>query len=187
MEEELKMYLDEARLNMDQSLHHLSSELSKIRAGRASASMLDGIMVDYYGSMMALTQVANIHVPDPRMLTIQPWEKAMIGPIEKAIQKANIGLNPQNNGELIRLSVPPLTEERRRDLVKQCKTEGETAKVAIRNIRREINEEIKRLKKDGLPEDVAKGAEGWVQNLTDQASKKVDEQVTAREKDIMTV
>lgn len=187
MEEELRMYLDETRSNMDNSIQHLAGELSKIRAGRASAAMLDGIMVDYYGSMVPLAQVANVHVPDPRMLTIQPWEKAMIGPIEKAILKANIGLNPQNNGELIRLSVPPLTEERRRDLVKQCKVEGENSKVAIRNFRRDMNEEIKRMKKDGLPEDMAKGAEGYVQNLTDQHIKKIDEMVAGREKDIMTV
>lgn len=172
---------------MQKALEHLDRELGKIRAGKANPKMLDGIMVEYYGSMTPLQQVASVNTPDPRTIAIQPWEKGMIGPIEKAIMNANLGLNPDNNGELVRINVPPLTEERRQSLVKQVKKEGEDARVSIRNARRDANDELKKLKKDGLPEDLEKDAEGQVQKLTDKFVKDVDDMLAAKEKDIMTV
>ena len=149
--------------------------------------MLDGIFVDYYGANTALSQVANINTPDDRMVVVQPWEKSMIAPIEKAILKANVGVTPVNDGELIRLNVPPLTEERRRDLVKQVKGEGENSKVSVRNIRRDANDELKKMKKDGLDEDVEKTAEAEVQKMTDAFIKKVDELIISKEAEIMTI
>lgn len=187
MDEDIQFYLDDAKENMSDSIDHLERELTKIRAGKANATILEGITVEYYGTSTPLNQISNISASDARTLVIQPWEKTMIDPIEKTIMKANLGLNPENNGEIIRLNIPPLTEERRKSLVKQVKNEGENAKVSIRNKRREINDEIKKMKKDGFPEDLAKDAEAEVQKLTDFYSKKVDEVLDAKEKDIMTV
>lgn len=187
MNEEVQFYLDEAKERMEAALNHLETELSKIRAGRANPKILQDVMVDYYGSLTPLNQVANISSPDPRTISVQPWEKSMIAPIEKAIMAANLGLNPDNNGEIIRINVPSLTEERRRDLVKQSKGETETAKVSIRNARRDAIEQVKKMVKDGLPEDEAKDAEAIAQKLTDEYGKKVDEYFTRKEKDIMTI
>jgi len=187
MQEEIEMILDDAKERMSKSLEHLDTELGQIRAGKANPKMLDSIMVDYYGSMTPLSQVANVSTPDPRTIAIQPWEKTLIGAIEKAIMSANIGMNPDNNGDLIRISVPPLTEERRRELVKQAKKECEDAKVSLRNTRRDSIEELKKLKKEGLSEDLEKDAEGEVQKIIDGFSKKVDDLFVIKEKDILTV
>ncbi len=187
MQEEIEMILDDAKQRMSKSIEHLDTELGKIRAGKANPKMLDSVLVDYYGSMTPLSQVANVSTPDPRTIAIQPWEKTLIGAIEKAIMAANLGMNPDNNGDLIRINVPPLTEERRRDLVKQVKKECEDAKVSIRNIRRENIEELKKMKKDGLSEDLEKDAEGEVQKITDSFSKKIDELFAIKEKDVLTV
>jgi ribosome recycling factor len=187
MQEEIQFVLDTAKEAMSKSIKHLEDALVKIRAGKASPAMLDGVMVEYYGSLTPLNQVANVNTPDARTISVQPWEKAMLEPIERAIINANLGLNPQNNGELVIISVPPLTEERRRDLVKKVKSEAEDAKVGIRNARKEANDEIKKLEKDGLSEDLAKDAEGEVQKLTDEFGKRVDSEVERKEKDIMTV
>ena len=187
MDEMLQMIKEEAEGAMKKAVTHLEDELVKIRAGKASPAMLDGIKVDYYGSQTPLNQVSNINTPDPRTISVQPWEKAMIEPIEKAIMMANLGLNPQNNGDLIMINVPPLTEERRRDLVKRAKAEGEHAKVSIRNARKEANDEIKKLQKDGMSEDMAKDAESEIQRLTDHFSTKVDNEVERKEKDIMVI
>jgi ribosome recycling factor len=173
--------------HMQKAINHLEAELVKIRAGKATPSMLDGIMVDYYGSMTPLNQVANINTPEARTIVIQPWEKAMIKPIEKGIIDANLGLTPANDGIMIRINVPPLSEERRRDLVKRAKAEGEHAKVGIRNLRRDANENIKKAQKAGLPEDLAKDAETKTQKITDDFIVKVDKHLEAKEKEIMTV
>lgn len=185
--EEIDMVMDMAKESMSAAIEHLTKGLGKIRAGRASARMLDGVYVDYYGSQTPLNQVSNINTPDARTISIQPWEKAMLEPIEKAIMVANLGLNPQNNGELIMINIPPLTEERRKSLVKQTKAEGEHAKVSIRNARKEANDEIKSLKEDTISDDLAKDAEDRVQKLTDQYSQRVDDLLEMKEKDIMTV
>jgi len=187
MSEEIQMALEEARDGMDKAIKHLESELTKIRAGRANPSMLDSVFVDYYGANTPLNQMANINSLDARTLSIQPWEKSVLENIEKAIINANLGLNPQNNGELIMINIPVLTEERRRDLVKKAKAEGEHAKVGIRSQRKDANDYIKGLEKDGLSEDLIKDGEDKVQKLTDQFSTKVDSLVDAKEKDIMTV
>ncbi len=187
MQEEIQLILEDAKDNMKKSITHLEDGLLKIRAGKASPSMLDGIMVEYYGSQTPLSQVANVNTPDAKTIKVQPWEKNMLEPIETAIQYANLGLNPQNNGEVIIIAVPPLTEERRRDLVKKARSEAENAKVSIRNARKEANDEIKKLQKDGLSEDMAKDAEGEVQKLTDSYNVKVDAEVDRKEKDIMTI
>jgi ribosome recycling factor len=185
--EEIKMILEMAEDGMKSSIDHLHKELAKIRAGKAHPSMMDGVMVDYYGSQTPLNQVSNVNTPDARTISIQPWEKSMLEPIEKAIMMANLGLNPQNNGELIMINVPPLTEERRRNLVKQTKTEGEHARVSIRNARKEANDEIKRLQKDSISDDLAKDAEDKVQKLTDKYNQSVEDLLERKEKDIMTV
>lgn len=187
MNEDLEFLLDHAKEQMQKALTHLDAELLKIRAGKASTQMLEGIYVDYYGASSALSNVANVSTPDARTLAIQPWEKAMLGPIEKAIQAANLGFNPSNDGSIIRINVPPLTEERRKNLGKQSKNEGENAKVSIRSIRRDANESIKKLQKDGLPEDMGKDAETKIQALTDSYIVKVDALIEKKEKDIMTV
>jgi ribosome recycling factor len=187
MDELVKMVIDETREKMEKSIKHLETELIKIRAGKASTHIVDGIMVDYYGVMTPLNQVSNIGTPDVKSVVIQPWDKNMIDPIEKAIMQANIGITPENNGELIRLSIPPLTEERRRELVRRVKQEGEDTKVGVRNARRDANDELKALQKDGLPEDEQKNGEAEVQKLTDTYIEKVDKDVEAKEKDIMTV
>lgn len=187
MNELVKPQIDSATLLMDKAIAHLEAELAKIRAGKASPAMLDGIYVDYYGSNTPLSQVANINTPDARTLAVQPWEKQMLGPIEKAIFGSNIGLTPQNDGVMIRLNIPPVTEERRLNLVKQSKGEAENAKVSIRNVRRDANEAIRKLVKDGLAEDVAKDAETKIQQLTDSYIVKTEKHLEAKEKEIMTV
>ncbi|MFM2338469.1 MAG: hypothetical protein RL115_1662, partial [Bacteroidota bacterium] len=166
---------------------HLETELIKIRAGKANPQMLDGLVVDYYGSPMPINQVANISVMDARTLTIQPWEKNMLQPIERSIIAANLGVTPQNDGLIIRLSLPPLTEERRKELVKRCQGEGEQSKVAIRNIRRDAIENIKKLQKNGLSEDAAKDAEADIQQLTDKFTAVVEKHLEAKEKEIMSI
>ncbi|TXJ25699.1 MAG: ribosome recycling factor [Chitinophagaceae bacterium] len=172
---------------MRKAISHLEAELVKIRAGKANPQMFDGIVVDYYGSPMPINQVANISVMDARTLSIQPWEKNMLQPIERAIINSNIGVTPQNDGALIRIFLPPLTEERRRELVKRCQGEGEQSKVAIRNIRRDAIENIKKLQKNGLSEDAAKDAEAEVQQLTDRYTALVEKHLAAKEKEIMAV
>lgn len=187
MSEAVKKVIDHTTVLMEKAIDHLESGLLKIRAGKASPQMLDGIYVDYYGNSTALNQVANINTPDARTIAIQPWEKQMLQVIEKAIFGANLGFTPMNDGQLIRINIPPLTEERRKDLVKQAKAELEHAKVSIRNIRRDSNEAIKKLQKEGLAEDLAKDAEAKIQTLTDQYSAKADKHIEIKEKEIMTV
>ena len=173
--------------SMKKAIGHLETELVKIRAGKANPQMLDGITVDYYGSPMPISQVGNITVMDARTLNIQPWEKNMLQPIERAIINSNIGINPQNDGNIIRLFLPPLTEERRKELVKRCLGEGEHSKVAIRNIRRDAIEAIKRAQKNGLSEDAAKDAETDIQDITNRYITFVDKHLAAKEKEIMAV
>lgn len=187
MNEKIKSELDSARGHMEKAVDHVEAELLKIRAGKASPQMLDGIMVDYYGTPTPLAQVGNVNTPDARTLVVQPWEKSLISAIEKAIIDANLGLNPQNDGSLIRLNVPPLTEERRKDLVKRVKNEGENGKIAVRNIRKDVNERIKKLKTEGVSEDEMKTGETEVQKLTDAYILKIDKHLEVKEKDIMTV
>jgi len=187
MTEELDMIFDEFKSANGKTLIHLENELTKIRAGKATPAMLNGVMIEYYGSMTPIQQVANINTSDARTILVQPWEKNMLGEIAKGIINSNLGLNPQNNGEQLIISVPPLTEERRRDLVKKAKAEAEHAKVGIRNNRKDAIDMIKDLKSDGLSEDMAKTAEEEVQKITNGAIKKVDDLVEIKEKDIMTV
>src|SRR5687767_1402696 len=182
-----KPILETADDHMKKAIAHLEAELVKIRAGKANPQIIDGISVDYYGSPMPVNQVANISVMDARTLSIQPWEKNMLQPIERAIIAANIGITPQNDGNLIRIFLPPLTEERRKELVKKCLAEGEHSKVAIRNIRRDAIEGIKKLQKNGLSEDAAKDAEASVQQVTDKYISAVEKHLTAKEKEIMSV
>ena len=179
------MILEEAEDGMKKAISHLNSELSKIRAGRANPSMLDTVRVDYYGSPTPLSQIGNISTLDPRTLTVQPWEKSLLDEITRAIINANLGLNPQNNGEVIIISVPVLTEERRKDLVKRARAEGENAKVSLRTQRKDANDMVKSLKEEGLSEDAVKNAELDVQNLTNSYSTKVDELVSVKEEDII--
>jgi ribosome recycling factor len=187
MSELIKKQVSDARALMEKAIDHCEGELQKIRAGKASPSMLDDIMVDYYGSPTPLNQVGSVNTPDARTIVIQPWEKSLLSGIEKAIMEANLGVNPQNDGVIVRINVPPLTEERRRDLVKKAKAEAETGKIAIRNIRKEANEKIRRLKSEGVSEDEMKTGEGEVQKLTDSFIARVDQHSDAKEKDIMTV
>jgi len=172
---------------MKKGIAHLEAELIKIRAGKANPQMVDGIQVDYYGNLTPLNQVANISTIDNRTLSIQPWEKNMLQPIEKAIMVANIGITPQNDGTIIKLFLPPLTEERRKELVKRSNVEGEQAKVAIRNTRREAMEQLKKLKKDGLSEDASKDIEKNIQELTDKFIALVDKHLATKEKEIMSI
>lgn len=187
MTEEIELILADADEKMDKTLAHLDEALAHIRAGKASPRLLDGIMVDYYGSMTPLSQVSSVNTPDGRTIAIQPWEKAMIVPIEKAIMNSDLGITPENNGELIRINIPPLTEERRKDLVKQVKGEGEDAKIAIRNSRRDANDMLKKLQKDGAAEDIIKDSEADVQKKTDAFIKKVDAMVVDKEQEILKV
>ena len=187
MTEEVQLCHEAAEEQMQSAVRHLDDVLSHIRAGKASPALLDAIKVDYYGTMSPLSSIANVIIPDARTITIQPWEKKLIGDIERAIINSNIGLTPSNNGEVIRLNMPPLTEERRRDLVKQCKGEAETAKMSVRNARRDAIEEFKKLQKNGLPEDAEKDAEDDIQKTHDKFIKKIDELFAAKEKEIMTV
>jgi len=187
MSDDLELILEETRDSMKKALNHLESELVKIRAGKASPQMLEGLMVDYYGSPTVLNQVGNVSVMDARTLTIQPWEKNMLQPIERAIINANLGVTPQNDGNIIRLFMPPLTEERRKEFVKRAGGEGEQSKVAIRSIRREAIEQIKKLQKDGLSEDEAKDAEKEIQDITNENISLVDKHLAQKEKEIMSV
>lgn len=187
MNEEIELVIEEVKERMEKALEHLEHELARLRAGRATPALLDGITVDYYGVNSPLSQVSNINTPDAKSILIQPWEKTMLGTIEKAILAANIGLTPINNGEIIRINVPPLTEERRHQLVKQVRNEGETAKISIRNSRKWANDEMKQLLKNGLPEDLEKNAVEEVQKMTNDFSVKVDKVMALKEKDIMTV
>jgi ribosome recycling factor len=187
MEEEVALYLDDAKENMDKAIIHLQNEMIKLRAGKANPNMLDHIFVDYYGVSTLLSQVANINTPDAKSIVIQPWEKKMIDPIEKAILVANIGITPVNNGDTVRLNLPPLTEERRKQLVKSLRHEGENARVSVRTARRDVIEELKKLQKEGLPEDSVKTAEEKADKLTDQYYKKIDDILAKKEHEIMTV
>ena len=187
MAEDISQIVATADDHMKRAITHLETELIKIRAGKATPQILDGIVIDYYGSPTPINQVGNINVMDARTLSIQPWEKNMLQPIERAIIAANIGINTQNDGSQIRLFLPPLTEERRRELVKKCQGEGEHSRVAIRNIRRDAIEHIKRLQKNGLSEDIAKDAETNIQNITDRFITTVDKHLISKEKEIMSV
>lgn len=187
MAEDVSLTIELAEDSMKKAIAHLEVELAKIRAGKANPQILDGIMVDYYGAPTPLAQVGNISVLDARTLTIQPWERNMLQPIERAIINSNIGINPQNDGNFIRLFLPPLTEERRRELVKRCQAEGEHSKVAIRNIRRDAIENIKKLQKNGLSEDAAKDAEADIQEVTNKFIAQVDKHLVTKEKEIMAV
>ncbi len=187
MSEDLVLIMEDTEDLMNKGISHLEAELLKIRAGKATPQMLDGIVVDYYGSNTPISQVGNISAMDVRTLSIQPWEKNMLQPIERAIIAANIGINPQNDGNMIRLFLPPLTEERRKELVKRANAEGEHSKVAIRNIRRDAIEMVKKLQKDGLSEDAAKDAEGEIQQLTDKYITLIDKHLARKDKEIMAV
>ncbi|MEO8584235.1 MAG: ribosome recycling factor [Flavitalea sp.] len=187
MSDELEMIIEESHEAMEKAISHLETELIKVRAGKATPNIVDGIVVDYYGTPTPISQVGNISVADARTLTIQPWEKNMLQPIERAIIGANIGINPQNDGNMIRLFLPPLTEERRRELVKRSLGEGEQSKVAIRSIRREAMEQIKKLQKNGLSEDLSKDTETRIQEMTDRHITLVDKHLAIKEKEIMTV
>ena len=185
--EEIEFILDSAKESMEGSIAHLEKEFLNIRAGKASPQMLGSVFVDYYGSQTPLSQVSNVNVPDARTITIQPYEKTMLQAIEKAIMIANIGFNPMNNGDMIIINVPALTEERRRDLVKQAKVESEDAKIGIRNARKDANTDIKKLEKEGTSEDICKTAEEDIQKLTDGFIRKVDDHLAAKEAEIMKV
>jgi ribosome recycling factor len=187
MNEEARMVLDEAEESMEKAINHLEREFQKLRAGKASPQMLEGVKIDYYGVMTPIEQTANINTPDPRQIIVQPWDKSIIGELEKAILQANLGFNPKNEGEVLRIIVPPLTEERRKDMVKKAKIEAENARISIRNIRRSANEMAKELEKEGLPEDESKKLQDDIQKLTDKFVEKVDKFLEAKEKDIMTV
>ncbi len=187
MNEDVELILEETKDRMHKAVEHLEHELARLRAGRATPALLDGITVDYYGVYSPLSQVSNINTPDPKTILIQPWEKTMLGVIEKAIMAANIGLTPVNNGEVIRINIPPLTQERRQQLVKQVRNEGETAKISIRNARKWANDELKQLLKSGLPEDTEKDAADKVQDMTNDYSSKIDKVMALKEKDVMTV
>ncbi len=184
---ETQPILDAAKEKMKDTLVYLEDELANIRAGKATTNVLNGIMVDYYGAQSPVNQVASVTVPDAKTVLVAPWDKKLIPVIEKAIMVANIGLTPSNNGEQIRLSIPPLTEERRKSLVKQVRSEGENAKISLRNARRDAVEAFKKAQKEGMPEDMAKDGEEMAQKLVEKYSKQVDEQLAAKEKEIMTV
>ncbi|MEN8776882.1 MAG: ribosome recycling factor [Polaribacter sp.] len=184
MNEEIEFILDTAKEAMNKAIAHLEKELVSIRAGRATPAMLSTVMVDYYGAQTPLGQVANVNTPDARTLSIQPWEKSMLQEIEKAIQIANLGFNPMNNGDIIMINVPPLTEERRKGLAKQAKAEAEDAKVGVRNARKEANNEIKKV---DISDDMKKIAEDDIQKLTDSFVKQIDEKLAVKEEEIMTV
>jgi ribosome recycling factor len=187
MTSETKACLEKHKAQMENAIAHFEKELTKVRAGKASPQMLQGLVVNYYGTPTPVEQVASVNTPDPKTINIQPWEKNMLKEIEKAILAANLGFTPQNTGEIIRINVPPLTEERRKELVKKAKEESEKAKVAIRNIRRDGNEEAKKLEKTGLSEDMRKDLEKDMQDLTNKFIEKSDQILAAKEKDILTI
>ncbi len=185
--EDIQFYLDNAREMMEKAIDHAKSEMAKIRAGKASPAMVDSLEVEYYGTPTPLNQVAAVTAPDARTISIKPWEKTIISDIERAIINSNLGLNPQNDGELIRINIPQLTEERRTQLVRQAKGEAESGKVSIRNIRKDTNESLKKLLKEGMSEDEVKAAEDEVQKLTDTYTHRIDELLGHKEADIMTI
>jgi len=187
MTEEAKFILEEIKESMQHALIHLEKEFHKFRTSKASPQMLEGVKVDYYGNPTSVDKIANINTPDARTIVVQPWEKNMLNPLAKAILDANLGFNPQNNGEILRISVPPLTEERRRDLVKKAKGEAELARVAIRNIRRNAVEDAKKLEKEGVSEDDIKTLEKDIQHITDGFIAQADKILEHKEKDVMTV
>ncbi|MCK5702717.1 MAG: ribosome recycling factor, partial [Cyclobacteriaceae bacterium] len=178
---------EEAKDHMEKSLHHVSHALAKIRAGRAMPSMLDGLVVDYYGNPTPINQVASVNTPDAKTLAIKPWEKNILTEIERAIINSDLGLNPQNDGEIIRLNIPPLTEERRKDLVKQSRNETEHGRISVRNVRKDANDHLKKLLKEHVSEDDVKKAETTIQELTDEYIKKIDDLLAKKEDEIMTV
>lgn len=185
--EEIQLHLEEAESLMKKAVDHTAAELVKIRAGKAMPNFLDGIVVSYYGAPTPLQQVSSITTPDARTLAIKPWEKNLIGEIEKAIINSDLGLNPQNNGEMVLLTIPPLTEERRKALVKQVKNECESGKISIRTVRKDTNDSLRKLQKEGAPEDEVKRAEDAVQKYTDKFSSKIDELFVKKEEEIMKV
>lgn len=187
MQEEVKFTLDELRAHCDRSVHHVINELGKLRVGKAMPNMLDSVQVEYYGSKVPISQVANISTPDAKTLMVKPWEKTMLPEIEKAIIYANLGLNPQNDGEQVIINVPPLTEDRRRQIVKHAKTEGENGKIGLRSYRKEALDMIKSLKNDGLSEDLAKDAESDIQDIINNFTKKIDDLVSHKEEEIMKI
>lgn len=188
LHESLQLVIDDSREHMEKSIEHLRAELRTIRAGRATPAMLDGVRVDYYGTSTPLAQMASISAPQPDLIVVQPWDRSVLNDVEKAIQAANLGINPSNDGSFIRLPVPPLSEERRHDLVKTARTRGEDAKVAIRNVRRHSKDHIKTMQKDeNLPEDMRFEAEEELQRLTDEYSEKVDHLLGHKEAEIMEV
>jgi len=187
MTEETKMYLDEAEENMQKAVNHVVSEFRKIRAGKAQPNMLDGLMVSYYGNDTPINQVASITTPDARTVMVKPWEKKMLSEIEKAIINSDLGLNPQNDGEVVRLNIPPLTEDRHKSLVKQAKNEAENGKISVRNVRKDANDSIRKLEKEGVSEDEVKDGEDQVQQLTDKYTARIDQLFSEKEKEIMTV
>jgi ribosome recycling factor len=187
MTEDALFILEEMKEGMSHAINHLEKEFHKFRTGKASPQMLEGVRVDYYGNPTAIDKIANINTPDPRQIVVQPWEKNMLASVAKAILDANLGFNPQNNGEILRINVPPLTEERRKEMVKKAKMEAENAKVSIRSVRRTAVEDAKKLEKSGMPEDEVKVLEKDIQHLTDQYILQVDKVLENKEKDIMTV
>lgn len=187
MSDQLNACINDTKAQMDKSIEHLKNELVKVRAGKANPGILEGVTAEAYGAATPINQLGNVSTPDARTIVIQPWDKSLLQAIEKGILASNIGLNPQNDGELIRMFLPPLTEERRKDLVKQVKTHAEQTKVSIRNIRRDANEHIKKLQKEGLAEDIAKGGEEKIQKLTNDYIAGIDKIVDVKEKEIMTV
>ena len=187
MEDEAILCIEEVKESMQDAMKHLDKEFLKVRAGKASPSMLSGVMVEYYGTLTPIEQTSNINNPDARQIVIQPFDRTQMGEIEKAILNSNLGFNPQNEGDIIRINVPPLTEERRLELVRKAKAVAEDTKVGIRNARRNGNDEVKTLEKDGLPEDIGKKLMGDIQKLTDEYSNKVDTLFEEKEKDILTV
>lgn len=187
MEEDIKFYLDHAKELMEKSIDHTRVELQKLRAGKAMPNMLDDLKVDYYGASTPIGQVASINTPDARTIVVKPWEKSLIPEIERSIINSDLGLNPQNDGELIRINIPPLTEDRRKILVKHARNEAENGKISIRNARKDANDHLKQLQKDGVSEDLIKKAEGDVQKLTDSYAHKIDELLNKKEEEIMTI
>ena len=187
MAQNIKEVLNDLKSALQKNIEHTHTEYAKVRAGKANPRILDSVMVEYYGNPTPLPQVANVSAPDPRTLMVQPWEKSMIAPIEQAIMHANLGFNPSSDSDSVRINIPPLTEERRKDLVKRIKAEAENSKIGIRNLRKDANEEIKQLKNNGLSEDEAKAGEGEVQKLIDHYTKKIDDITAEKEAEIMTV
>ncbi|GAB3198998.1 ribosome recycling factor [Pontibacter aydingkolensis] len=187
MTEEIQFYLSEAEESMEKAVQHTGSELTKIRAGKASPAMVEGLRVDYYGNPTPISQVANIAAPDARTLLIKPWEKNMLGEINKAIKNSDLNLNPQQEADAVRLNIPALTEERRRELVKQVKNETENGKISIRNVRKDVNDSLRKLQKEGTSEDAVRDAEAKVQKMTDAYIVKIDELLAKKEAEIMTI